>query len=159
MKKDALKKESKGARVTPIVTGGVLMKEKILFVDDEVDFVEVYKVALEKKGYDVVAAYNGEDALVKASEEKPDIIVLDVMMSRKTEGFDVSRELRKRQETQDVPILMFTAMREAMEIERKINPDKEWLPVTEFMEKPVAPNKLIEKVAQLLKKKKNESKQ
>jgi len=130
------------------------MKEKVLLVDDEADFVEINKAALENKGYQVVVAYNGKEALRKALEEKPDVIILDVMMATKTEGFDVSRKLRRYKEIQDVPIIMLTAIRERMDIKWKIQPDKEWLPVTEFLEKPVAPEKLIEKVEEMLKRKK-----
>lgn len=130
------------------------MKEKVLLVDDEVDFVEINKVALENKGYKVVAAYDGKEGMEKAIKEKPDVIILDVMMARKTEGFDVARELRQREETKNIPIIMLTAIREKMDIKWKIQPDKEWLPVTEFLEKPVPPDKLIEKVEEMLKKRK-----
>ena len=130
------------------------MKKKVLLVDDEADFVEINKAALENKGYQVVVAYDGKEALGKALEEKPDVIILDVMMTTKTEGFDVSRKLRRRKEMQDVPIIMLTAIRERMDIKWKIQPDEEWLPVTEFLEKPVAPEKLTEKVEEMLKRKK-----
>jgi len=130
------------------------MREKVLIVDDEVDFVEINKAALENKGYQVIPAYNGEEGVKKALEEKPDIVILDVMMTTKTEGFDVARELRKHKEMQDTPIIMLTAIRERMDIKWKIQPDKEWLPVTEFLEKPVPPDKLIEKVEEMLRKKK-----
>jgi len=126
------------------------MEEKVLLVDDEVDFIEVNKVALENKGYKVVAAYDEKEALEKALKEKPDVIILDVMLKRKTGGFNVARELRKYEEIRNTPVIMLTAIRERMDIQEKIEPDKEWLPVTEFLEKPVPPDKLIEKVADVL---------
>ena len=131
------------------------MKKRVLLVDDEVDFVEINKAALESKGYEVIPAYNGKEGLEKALKEKPDIIILDVMMTTKTEGFDVARELRKHKEMKDVPIIMLTAIRERMDIKWEIQPDEEWLPVTEFLEKPVPPDKLVEKVEEMLKKEKN----
>jgi len=129
-------------------------KKKVLLVDDEVDFVEINKAALENKGYEVIPAYNGEEGIQKALQERPDIIILDVMMETKTEGFEVARKLRKYEEMKNVPIIMLTAIRERMDIKFKIQPDEEWLPVTEFVEKPVPPDKLIEKVEQMLEKKK-----
>jgi len=126
------------------------MEEKVLLVDDEVDFIEINKVALENKGYKVVAAYDEKEALEKALKEKPDVIILDVMLKRKTGGFNVARELRKYEEIRNTPVIMLTAIRERMDIQEKIEPDKEWLPVTEFLEKPVPPYKLIEKVADVL---------
>ena len=131
------------------------MKKRVLLVDDEVDFVEINKAALESKGYEVIPAYTGKEGLEKALKEKPDIIILDVMMTTKTEGFDVARELRKHKEMKDVPIIMLTAIRERMDIKWEIQPDEEWLPVTEFLEKPVPPDKLVEKVEEMLKKEKN----
>jgi len=131
------------------------MKKRVLLVDDEVDFVEINKAALESKGYEVIPAYNGKEGLEKALKDKPDIIILDVMMTTKTEGFDVARELRKHKEMKDVPIIMLTAIRERMDIKWEIQPDEEWLPVTEFLEKPVPPDKLVEKVEEMLKKEKN----
>ena len=130
------------------------MRKKILLVDDEVDFVEINKVALENKGYQVVVACDGKEALKMAKKEKPDVVILDVMMTTKTEGFDVSRELRKQKEFQGIPIIMLTAIRERMDVKWKIQPDKEWLPVTEFMEKPISPEKLIEKIEEMLKSRK-----
>jgi len=130
------------------------MEKKILLVDDEIDFVEINKVALENKGYQVVVAYDGKEALNTAQKEKPDLIILDVMMTTKTEGFDVSREIRKQKEFQNTPIIMLTAIRERMDVKWKIQPDKEWLPVTEFIEKPIPPEKLIEKIEEMLKSRK-----
>jgi len=126
------------------------MDKKILLVDDEVDFIEINKLALENKGYRVVAAYDEKEALDKALEEKPDLIILDVMLKTRTGGFSVSRELRKYEEIRDTPIIMITAIRERMDVREEIEPDKEWLPVTEILEKPVAPDRLIEKVAEVL---------
>ena len=136
---------------------GSKMETKVLFVDDEVDFVEVNKVALESKGYKVVVAYDGKEALEKALREKPDIIILDVMMRTTTEGFHISRQLRKHQETRDTPIIMLTAIRKKLDSECKIEPDEEWLPVTEFLDKPVRPDKLIEKMEEVLNKRKKMS--
>ena len=126
------------------------MGKKILLVDDEVDFVEINRVALENKGYQVVVAYNGKEAVERALKEKPDVIILDVMMTTQTEGFDVARQVRMHKEMQDTPIIMLTAIRERMDIKWKIEPDKEWLPVTEFLEKPVPPERVIEKIEQML---------
>ncbi len=129
------------------------MAKKILLVDDDVDFVEVNKEALEERGYQVVTAYNGEEALKKAVEESPDLVILDVIMSTPTEGIHVSHKLREHEETKNIPIIMLTAMRKRMDIKYNIEPEEEYLPVTEFVEKPIAPNKLVEKVERILERK------
>ena len=130
------------------------MANKILIVDDERDFVEINRATLESKGYKVVAAYNGKEGLEKALKEKPNLIVLDVMMTTKTEGFDVSRKMRAYEELKKTPIIMLTAIRGKMDISWKIESDKTWLPVTEFIEKPLAPDKLLKRIEQMLNKKK-----
>jgi len=128
------------------------MGEKVLLVDDDVDFVEINKEVLEEKGYKVEVAYNGKKALEKALKERPDVIILDVVMITPTEGIHVSQELRKHEETKNIPIIMLTAVREKMSIPYKIEPEEEYLPVTEFVEKPIPPDKLIEKVEEMLRK-------
>ena len=126
------------------------MASKILLVDDDRDFVELNQITLESRGYRIITAYNGEEGLKKALQEKPDLIVLDVMMSTRTEGFDVARKLREIEELKKIPIIMVSAIREEMDISGKIKSDKDWLPVTEFIEKPFPPDKLLKKIEQLL---------
>ena len=84
------------------------MPEKILIVDDDVDTLRLVGLMLQRQGYLIVAASNGEQGLVKAFEEKPNLILLDVMMP-KMDGYEAARRLRKNPVTQSTPILMFTA--------------------------------------------------
>jgi len=84
------------------------MAEKILIIDDDVDTLRLVGLMLQRQGYLIVAASNGEQGLAKAFEEKPDIILLDVMMPD-MDGYEVSRRLRKNPATKATPILMFTA--------------------------------------------------
>ena len=126
------------------------MAKKVLLVDDEQDFIDVNTMALEGEGYEVVAASNGEDGVAKAIEEKPDLVVLDVMMSTPTEGFEAARQLKQNDATKDIPIVMLTGVRKEMDVKYKLGPDDDFLPVTEFLEKPVPPPDLIAKVAQLI---------
>ncbi|MCK8620682.1 response regulator transcription factor [Apilactobacillus kunkeei] len=81
------------------------MMSKILVVDDEKPITDIEKFNLEKEGYDVVVAYDGEEALQKVEEESPDLIILDLMLP-KVDGLEVAREVRK---TRDMPIIMVTA--------------------------------------------------
>jgi pilus assembly protein CpaE len=84
------------------------MTEKILIIDDDVDTLRLVGLMLQRQGYQISAATNGEQGLAKAFEEVPDIILLDVMMPN-MDGFEVTRRLRKNPATQSIPILMFTA--------------------------------------------------
>ncbi|NWG04037.1 MAG: response regulator [Syntrophaceae bacterium] len=82
--------------------------KKILIVDDEVDLVETVRFPLEIEGYDTLVSYNGEDALNQARKEKPDLIILDLMLP-KLDGYKVCRLLKFDERYKHIPILMLTA--------------------------------------------------
>ncbi len=84
------------------------MAEKILIVDDDLDTLRLVGLMLQKQGYEIVAANNGVQGLQKAAEEKPALILLDVMMPD-MDGYEVTRRLRQSAATAHTPILMFTA--------------------------------------------------
>ena len=82
--------------------------KKILVVDDEVDLVETVRFSLEMEGFDVLVSNNGEDALNQARKEKPDLIILDLMLP-KLDGYKVCRLLKFDERYKHIPILMLTA--------------------------------------------------
>src|SRR5690606_22665019 len=84
------------------------MSEKILVVDDDIDSLKLIGLMLQRQGYDVSAANAGHQAIVKATAEKPNLIILDVMMPDMN-GYEVCKRLRANSETQHIPIIMFTA--------------------------------------------------
>lgn len=86
----------------------VNMAEKILIIDDDVDTLRLVGLMLQRQGYQITAASNGEQGLAKAFDERPDLILLDVMMPD-MDGYEVARRLRKNPATVSIPILMFTA--------------------------------------------------
>jgi two-component system alkaline phosphatase synthesis response regulator PhoP len=118
-----------------------LAGKKVLLVDDEKEFVEVTRVLLESNGFEVVTAYDGAGGQTQATAERPDLIVLDVMMETKTAGFDVARWLRTNEETKEIPIIMLTAVNQ--EVPWRFEPDDIWLPVDVFLDKPVSPERLL----------------
>ena len=85
-----------------------MSNKKILVVDDEVDLVETVRFPLEMDGYTVLVSYNGEDALQQARKEKPDLILLDIMLP-KLDGYKVCRLLKFDERYKHIPILMMTA--------------------------------------------------
>ncbi len=89
-------------------------KKRILIVDDERDLVETITFRLEASGYEVLAAYDGAEGLEKARTEKPDIILLDVMMP-KMDGYQVCRMLKFDEEFKNIPIIMLTARGQDMD--------------------------------------------
>ncbi|MBN2469727.1 MAG: response regulator [Anaerolineae bacterium] len=84
------------------------MAEKILIVDDDIDSLKLIGLMLQRQGYEISAASSGAQALTKASGEMPNLIILDVMMPD-MDGYEVCRQLRANSNTQNIPIIMFTA--------------------------------------------------
>lgn len=80
-------------------------KKKVLVVEDETSYLKVYRLKLEKEGYDVVFAEDGEEAIKKVDQEHPDVILLDLMLPKKN-GFFVLKEIRERKEMSSVPIIV-----------------------------------------------------
>ena len=127
----------------------------ILIIDDDHDLVDSMRIILESKAYNVRAAYNSKEGYAEMERKVPDLIILDVMMSTDTEGFDFAYKLKRNPEFREIPILMLTSFPQKM---LETGPDKfqhilgeDW-PVTMFFEKPIQPEKLLVTIEQLLKK-------
>jgi len=128
-----------------------MAKGKILIIDDDPDITEAMTVVLENRGYEVCRASDGAEGMEQLKEAKPDLIILDVMMRTSQEGFELSRELKSNATYRDIPILMLTGVKQKTGLDFKTEAgDQSWLPVEEFLDKPVKPNVLLEKVENLL---------
>ena len=124
--------------------------KRILLVDDDRDFVESNKDLLEAQGYAILTAYDGKTGLETAIRERPDLMILDVMMATDTEGFEVSRKIPDTPELKHMRVLLVTGIRRAKHLPFGFEPDDTWLPVNDIMEKPILPEKLLEKIRRLL---------
>jgi two-component system, OmpR family, alkaline phosphatase synthesis response regulator PhoP len=124
---------------------------KILVVDDDVHLVESMKALLEDKGHKVVSAQNGTEGYEKARSEKPNLILLDVMMVTDSEGFEVARKLHDDAQTKAIPVILITGIRRAKSLPFSFEPDEDWLPVKAVLEKPVKPEKLFKAIDEALK--------
>ena len=120
---------------------------KILVVDDDPDVVEAVTAFLERAGYVVQSAGNRREGMTKVGVEKPDLIILDVMMEEPDDGYAMAQELRRDGFTK--PILMLTSIARVTGLSYGV--DVSTVPVDDFVEKPVTPAALLEKVAALLK--------
>lgn len=120
-------------------------KKKILVVDDEKDLVEAVKFRLEANNYEVIQAYDGQEALVQARKLKPDLIILDLMLP-KIDGYKVCRMLKFDERYKKIPIIMFTAR--AQESDKKLG---EEVGADAYITKPFEPEVLLSKIKELLK--------
>lgn len=129
-------------------------KAKILLVDDDPDFVEATKTVLEGKSYQVVTAYNGDDGLKKVVEERPDLIILDVIMPGK-DGFAVCKELKTDPRYyffSKIPVLMLTVYPDDREKARLSLLEGMTMEAEDYIQKPAIPEELLRRVEELLKK-------
>ena len=126
------------------------MEKKILIIDDDPDFVDSIRAVLEARDYIVDSAPDGTEGFKKAKEIIPNLIILDVMMTKNTEGFEVSREFQKEEDLKSVPIIMITGIREQMNLAFGFEPDGTWLPVKAVLEKTIKPDQLLAKVAEFI---------
>ena len=125
-------------------------KAKILLVDDDQDFVEATKLVLESKPYEVIVAYNGDEGLAKARRDRPDLIILDIIMPVK-DGFNAAEELKKDSELCNIPVLMLTSFSQkvgetSLSVSQGLTLDTE-----DYVDKPVSPEELLRRVEKLLK--------
>ena len=132
-----------------------MTKAKILIADDDQDIRESVQAILESRQYDVVTAASRIEGMEKIESEKPDLAILDVMMSSWQDGFEMARELRKDPQYKEMPILMMTGVKKETGIDFKSTAgDPVWNPVDGFLDKPVEPDTLIAEVERLLTEKK-----
>lgn len=124
---------------------------KILIVDDDPDLTKALKATLENKDYIVITASDGSEGMDKIKTDKPDLLVLDVMMSTSQEGFEMARELKKDARSKKMPILMLSAVKGKTGIDFKSAAgEPDWLPVDGFLDKPVEPQTLLAEIKRLL---------
>lgn len=121
-----------------------MSKKKILLVEDEKDMVYAVSLELEANGYEVIAAYDGQEGLQKAREEKPDLIVLDLMLP-KMDGFKVCGLLKRDVRYSEIPIIMLTA--KAQEEDVRLG---EEMGADAYIIKPFEPQTLLTKIKELL---------
>jgi len=119
---------------------------KILVVDDEINLIELVQTRLEANGYEVITANDGEEGLEKAKNEKPNLILLDVMMP-KMDGYKACSLLKSDEQYRNIPIILFTgkAQKDFEDVGKKAGADA-------FMTKPFDPPELLAKIEELIKK-------
>jgi CheY-like chemotaxis protein len=117
---------------------------KILVVDDDPDFVLINRAILESEGYEVFEAANGSEALEVMRRDRPDLVLLDVMMSTTLEGVDVSKEIESDPDLKDVPVVMISSI--ATSEYAAEFPDDERVPIAAWISKPIQPAVLLKTV-------------
>ncbi len=121
--------------------------QKVLIVDDDQDFVEVVAGFLETNGFTALRAYNGAEGVRVAKADQPDLILMDIMMNERTEGFFAIQEIRRTPELAHVPIFVVSALCGQLP-DVQIPEGGNWLSHDTFLPKPVDMGHLLEKIRQ-----------
>jgi two-component system alkaline phosphatase synthesis response regulator PhoP len=120
------------------------MKGKILVVDDEVYILHILDFSLGAEGFDVVTANNGETAIAKAKQERPSLIVLDIMMPV-LDGYETLKRLKADPDTKDIPVILLTA--KGRDVDKRLGFE---VGATDYIVKPFSPSRLIERIEEII---------
>jgi CheY-like chemotaxis protein len=123
-------------------------KAKILVVDDDPDFVEYLRTVLESAGYKVVSAGNSDQGMLTLSREKPDLVVLDVIMSSVLDGLSMSQRMADDPALKHVPVVMVTSIANTDYL--ALFPTDESIHIDAFLTKPIAPAELLRQIQRLI---------
>lgn len=123
---------------------------KILVVDDDIEFVESNRDLLEAHGYDVIVAHDGRSGFDLACRERPNLMILDVVMASATEGFEIARMVRAESSLSAMRVLLVTGVSKAMDLPFRLEPNDTWLPVNRVLEKPIQPRQLLTEIEKAL---------
>lgn len=121
---------------------------KILVVDDDPDFVEMTRLVLERAGHQVLEAASGDEGFTRAKQEKPDLMILDVIMDTVLDGVSTSQRIHDDPELRKTPVIMVTSIANTDYAE--LFPTDEYIHIDAFMSKPITPAALLRQVDRLL---------
>ena len=130
-------------------------KGKILLVDDDPDFLDMHRTMLKNHGYEVFTATGGREGLDRVRTEMPDAIILDLMMEKHDAGFSFCQKIKTDPLFKKIPILMVMSVTEATGCRFSQQDDGYWMKTDDFLDKPVKPEVLLERLDTLLKKRRD----
>ncbi len=127
------------------------MAKRVLIVDDEPEAIDFATAVLEENGYLAISAEDGVEGMGKVKAEKPDLVLLDIMMPGKG-GIAMYRDLRKDEETKDIPVIIITGVARGQRFEESMMRKDPHIPLPDgYIEKPMKPEGLLELIGKLLK--------
>ena len=121
-----------------------MSRGRILVVDDEIYIVHILDFSLGMEGYEVITALDGEEALAKATESPPDLIVLDIMMP-KMDGYETCKALKADERTKDIPVILLSAKGRNVDMQTGYD-----VGADEYITKPFSPRKLVDRINTML---------
>ena len=126
-------------------------RKKILIIDDDPSFLEICSAILEESDYQVYTASSSKEGLEKLVSERPDLLLLDIMMATMDEGLNFATSIRQSEDLSKIPIMIVSAQPDAEKgYQRSVDREMDWISADMFMEKPVNPQDLLHNVRLLI---------
>jgi len=126
-------------------------RKKILIIDDDPSFLEICSAILEESDYQVDTATSSKEGLEKLMSQRPDLLLLDIMMATMDEGLNFATSMRKREDLNKIPIMIVSAQPDAEKgYQRSVDKEMDWISADMFMEKPINPQDLLHNVRLLM---------
>jgi CheY-like chemotaxis protein len=126
-------------------------RKKILIIDDDPSFLEICSAILEESDYQVYTASSSKEGLEKLVSERPDLLLLDIMMATMDEGLNFATSIRQSEDLSKIPIMIVSAQPDAEKgYQRSVDKEMDWISADMFMEKPVNPQDLLHNVRLLI---------
>ena len=125
------------------------MRKRVLIIDDDPDYVAAMSALLEASDYEVHAAFNGADGLKLAIALEPDLVLLDVVMTERTEGLTVLKQMRGVPALAQTPVVIISSIYSELPV-FQVSPDAGWVPADLYLPKPVDPTRLLAEAARLI---------
>jgi CheY-like chemotaxis protein len=128
-----------------------MSRKKILIIDDDPSFVEICSAILKESDYQVDTASNTKEGLDRLLAERPDLILLDIMMATMDEGLKFATSMKQREDLNKIPIMIVSAQPDAEKgYQRFVDREMDWISAEMFMEKPINPQDLLRNVRMLI---------
>jgi DNA-binding response OmpR family regulator len=131
---------------------------KIVMIDDNTDFLFTMETFLQRNGFEVLTAEDGQKGLDLIEKERPDLIMLDIMMETLFSGFEVCKKIRSDENLKDIPIIGISGMKEELDVGLGLWQDHEYFSPDEFMDKPVDKQRLLQLIPEVIQKVKKRKK-
>ena len=126
-------------------------RKKILIIDDDPSFLEICSAILEESDYQVDTASSSKEGLEKLVSQRPDLLLLDIMMATMDEGLNFATSMRQSKDLSKIPIMIVSAQPDAEKgYQRSVDKEMDWISADIFMEKPISPQDLLHNVRLLI---------
>ena len=142
--------QQKAALQAPMWRKPMSKEQKILVIEDDPDIITTVQMMLEPEGFEIIQAHTGSEGISRARLDRPDLILLDLMLERHDTGFTVAKTLKGDPVTRSIPIIMVSSVSERTGFSFDQQSDGHWMKTNDFLEKPYKREEILKKIREVL---------